>query len=160
MKGKPKGRPKITQISIQNSTPPEIVVPSVMVTPPVAIQEEKKIPEDMKTEGIKIGIDRKTLDPNFEIFQLWEDLKIEPDKFYYRGLNVRPVNLNKKKAIGYEVVPGQENPIGDLILGRLPKEARNLREKRKDEKIKRMEMASKGQFEEQMRRHKVPVITG
>lgn len=100
---------------------------------------------------IEVGRDLSTpsAGPGFDPF---EKHKTEPDKFYYRGLNTRRTYLDKRLAQGYEIVPDQENPYGDLILGRIPWEKRNQRVKSKDDKAASMQAVAVDQFKEEAQR--------
>jgi len=74
--------------------------------------------------------------PQFDPFSKW---KTDPTNYYYRGLSTREKNMNKRKAMGYEVV-SPDATHGSLILGRLP---RHVKEARDSANIAKAESQSK-----------------
>lgn len=64
-------------------------------------------------------------DATFDPFNKW---KTDPENYYYRGLSMREKNMNKRKAMGYEVV-SPDATHGSLILGRLPRHVKEARDK-------------------------------
>lgn len=84
--------------------------------------------------------------PEFDPFKKY---KTDP-KMYYRALNNRPLNITKREAEGYKLIP--EAKFGDLILGCMPKEDRKEREAYVDEKTKNQTTAAVEQFKEEASR--------
>ena len=81
--------------------------------------------------------------------------KTEPDKFYYRALNTKATNMRIREAQGYQPIGGSE--FGDLVLAKLPKEQREMREQELRDKNKAQLEAVKEQFKEEGRKHGVEV---
>lgn len=80
-------------------------------------------------------------------FDPFEKYKTDKDRFAYRALNKRPLNLEKKEAMGWKVV---NNPVkggaveyGDLILAKMPKQLQTVKDKQKQNKADKMARAVK-----------------
>ena len=89
-----------------------------------------------ESEGLELPDDAEVLagppvkiptlaDAQFDPFNKW---KTDPQNYYYRALSSREKNINKRKAMGYEIV-SPDATHGSLILGRLPRELKDARDK-------------------------------
>jgi len=106
--------------------------------------------EHLDPKTVKVSVTSiDTTSPNYDPF---EKYKTEPEKYYYRALNVRPNIMSKREAQGYEIVP-EAKQYGDLKLARMPWELRNQRVKKVEDKTKKLTESTVEQFREQATRH-------
>lgn len=77
-------------------------------------------------------------------FDPFEPFKKEPDKFYYRALNIRPQNLRTRTAEGFETIAGSE--YGDLVLGKIPLEEHKRRVDKEEKRNKLIKKAAADRF--------------
>jgi hypothetical protein len=139
-KPKKKGRPKKTKEQIIE----EIKNAKVTVKPKEEPKtEEPKVEQpvnlpNIEHESISItASDNAGLEPCYDPWETIIDEKSDRKKYYHRAINIKPSILSKRKYQGYEIVPGQNGPIGDLILARMPWNERNKRIRQKEGKIQR-----------------------
>jgi hypothetical protein len=94
--------------------------------------------------------------PQFDPFTKF---KTEPEKFYYRGLNVNPKKLQKRKFEGYEIV-SSEATYGDLVLGKLPLAMKEAKDRAKLQKTRDQQKAVNEGFHEAAERAGVKSFEG
>jgi hypothetical protein len=87
-------------------------------------------------------------------FDPFGKFKTEPNKYHYRGLNTKEINLSRKQAAGYEVVTDPEKggsvKFGDLVLGRIDKGLYEARMKKSDDKARSMARSVKKKTESEL----------
>jgi hypothetical protein len=118
-----------------------------------------KVVETANVEGaVDLGIEdirnisvtsRKRVSLATPEFDPFKQYKKDP-KMYYRALNNRPMNISKREAEGYKLIP--EAKFGDLVLGCMPKENRAERETYVKEKTQKQKKAAVEQFKEEASR--------
>ena len=103
-----------------------------------------EFPDDAKIENLGLVQPPTLSDINFDPF---EKHKTDKDKFSYRALNKRPLNLEKKEAMGWKVVEdstkGGSVQYGDLVLAKMPKPLQEVKTKKKQAKADDMSRAVK-----------------
>lgn len=145
---KKRGRPKRSKQDIIDS----IKGANIEVKP----VEKKEDPVDLPNiehESVSISVsDNAYEEAGYDPWESIIEKNSDKNKYYHRALNIKPSNLSKKKYMGYEIVPGQSGPIGDLILARLPIDKRKQRIRMKEDKTRRVTKAVKENFQEEVRR--------
>lgn len=88
-----------------------------------------EFPADAKIEVVGAVKEPTLASDQFDPFARF---KTDPDKYYYRALNIRPQNMRVRQSEGFETIPDSE--YGDLVLARLPKEEHEKRLAKEDQK--------------------------
>lgn len=113
--------------------------------------EGLELPDDAE---VKVGdpVRIPTLaSPEFDPFNKW---KTDPQHYYYRGLSMREKNINKRKAMGYEIV-SPDATHGTLILGRLPREIKEARDKANVTKAESQSKSVAEHYQENLRHQSI-----
>lgn len=108
--------------------------------------EEFSIPE-----GANISV-KPVLEPSLsnDFSDPFKKHKTEPEKFHYRALNKKAMNINTKEAMGYKTIGGTE--YGDLVLAKIDKSLYEARKRNVAEKSRRAVEAARESFVEEARR--------
>jgi len=80
----------------------------------------------------------------------FQKFKTEPEKFHYRALNKKPQNVSVREAMGYQTIGGSE--FGDLVLAKIPKERRQMREEYHRAKANNQIKAASDSFRDKAKR--------
>lgn len=81
----------------------------------------------------------------------FQKFKTDPDRFHYRALNKKPQNVSIKEAMGYQPIGGSE--FGDLVLAKIPKERRQMREQYHRTKAENQIKAAQDTFRDKAKRN-------